>query len=256
MSGTWTQALREPTGGRSSARLRITVALVAVCSAALMLGAPSAFGATSGTAYSLTSIDTPFPQATGRFGERHAATNDIDGDGVNDYFVGALSETVGGINNAGRVYAISGRTRTEIYDLVAPEIQDRAQFGFFISVLGDVNNDGHRDLAVGTNAQDTTAAGVSCTPPAAGCNDGQGKAWVFSGRKGGLLYAVNNPDPQSSARFGSRIGRAGDITGDGRPESIMGASNNDVPAGCGTDGVAEAGRFRVRTGAPVTPSKM
>ncbi len=220
--------------------VRQFVLVVCVAVAGMALGAPSAFGATPSTAYDLTSIDTPFPQEKGRFGERHAATDDLDGDGVNDYFVGALSENVSQFTNAGRVYAISGRTRAVIYTILSPEIQARAQFGFFISVLGDVDGDGKNDIASGTDAQDTTPTGDPCTPPAApappdpGCNDGQGKAWVFSGgKRGRLLYAVNNPAPQADARFGSRIGRAGDITGDGVAESIMGASNNDVPAGCG-----------------------
>ena len=204
-------------------------------------GIRPAAGASPSTAYELTSIDTPFPQFTGRFGERHAATDDIDGDGVNDYFVAALSEDVGPFTNAGRVYAISGRTRAVIYNILSPAIQTNAAFGFFIAVLGDVNADGRRDIAVGTDSQDTTAAGDSCTVGAPGCNDGQGKAWVFSGRNGQVLYALDNPRPQAGARFGSRIGRAGDVTGDGVPESIVGASNNDVPAGCGTDGVVEPG---------------
>ncbi|MDQ3632266.1 MAG: FG-GAP-like repeat-containing protein, partial [Actinomycetota bacterium] len=241
--------------------VRPFVLSLCVAAAAIALGAPSAFGATPSTAYTLTSIDTPFPQPTGRFAERHAATDDIDRDGVNDYFVGAPSETVGGINNAGRVHAISGRTRAVMYDIESPEIQLAAQFGFFISILGDVDNDGRGDIAIGTDAQDTTADGTSCTPPLAGCNDGQGKAWVFSGgKRGRLLYAVNNPDPQPTARFGSRIGRAGDVTGDGVPESIMGASGNDAPAGCGNDGTVEPGCrvnqgqayiFNGVTGAPV-----
>ena len=206
----------------------------------MALGAPSAFAASPSTDYDLTSIDTPFPQPTGRFGERHAATDDIDGDGVNDYFVGDLSEDIGGITNAGQVYAISGKTRAVIYRFISPQIQASASFGFFISVIGDVDGDGKNDIASGTDSQDATAdTGAPCTPPAAGqpangCNKDQGKAWVFSGGKNGkLLYGINNPDPQPNARFGSRIGRAGDVNGDGVPESIMGASNNDVPAGCG-----------------------
>ncbi len=212
----------------------------------MALGAPSAFAASPSTDYDLTSIDTPFPQPTGRFGERHAATDDIDGDGVNDYFVGDLSEDIGGITNAGQVYAISGKTRAVIYRFVSPQIQNEAKFGFFISVIGDVDGDGKKDIASGTDSQDSTAAGVPCTaapspaPPTQGdCNRDQGKAWVFSGGKNGkLLYEVNNPNPQSDGRFGSRIGRAGDVNGDGVPESIMGASNNDVgPAGPGCGNV-------------------
>ncbi len=218
-----------------SARLLTVPAVLA----AMAFGAPPALAATPTTPYDLTSVDTPFPQLKGRFGERHAATGDIDGDGVNDYFIGDLSEDVGTLPNAGRVYAISGKTRAVIYSVLSPEMQAGAQFGFFISVLGDVDGDGSSDLAVGTDGQDVRASGQSCmipdppAPPPPGCNDGQGKAWVFSGKTGTLLYAVNNPDPQADSRFGSRIGRAGDVNGDGVPESIMGASNNDVPAGCG-----------------------
>ncbi|MBA3438075.1 MAG: hypothetical protein H0U14_08755, partial [Thermoleophilaceae bacterium] len=91
--------------------VRQFVLVVCVAVAGMALGAPSAFGATPSTAYDLTSIDTPFPQEKGRFGERHAATDDLDGDGVNDYFIGDLSENVSQFTNAGRVYAISGRTR-------------------------------------------------------------------------------------------------------------------------------------------------
>jgi len=131
-------------------------------------GISPAAGASPSPAYELTSIDTPFPQFTGRFGERHAATDDIDGDGVNDYFVAALSEDVGPFTNAGRVYAISGRTRAVIYNILSPAIQTNAAFGFFIAVLGDVNADGRRDIAVGTDSQDTTAAGDSCTVGARG----------------------------------------------------------------------------------------
>jgi hypothetical protein len=38
---------------------------------------------------------------------------------------------------------------------------------------------------------------------------------------------------QAGTRFGSRIGRAGNIAGNGVPEIIVGASNNDIPASCG-----------------------
>ncbi|MDQ4134287.1 MAG: FG-GAP-like repeat-containing protein, partial [Actinomycetota bacterium] len=159
---------------------------------------------------------------------------------MNDYWIGVPSQDVltatnapSAVSNAGRVYAINGRTRSVLYRLASPEIQESANFGFFITNLGDVNGDGRADLIVGTDAQDTTAAGAPCRPPAAGCNENQGKAWVFSGRTAALLYAINNPNPQPDARFGSRTGRAGDLNGDGVAESIVGASNNDVPAGCG-----------------------
>ena len=245
MSGTCTWKLGKPMtlrSGKGSA-LRASLLLAVALSAMLAVNTSAALGATSDTPYDLLETRAPSPQPTGRFGERHAAAGDLNGDGVNDYFIAANSQDVLGVANAGRVFAMSGRTLSVLWTTASPEVQAAANFGFFISNLGDVNGDGSDDLAVGTDAQDTTAAGASCTttPPNPACNVDQGKAWVLNGRTGAVLYALNNPNPQSSARFGSRIGRAGDLNGDGVAESIMGASNNDRPAGCATDNVVEAG---------------
>lgn len=224
------------------------LALVALAGLTLALGAQSATAATSGTVFDRLQDTGPVSQPTGRYGERHAAAGDLNGDGVGDYWIGALSQDVlpstsapGALGNAGRVYAINGRTRDLLYTIVSPELQAGAQFGFFIVSLGDVNNDRRQDVVVGTDGHDAEADGSPCEPPAAGCNDRQGKAWVFSGADGSVLYELNNPDPQPDARFGSRIGRAGDVNGDGVAESIVGASNHDLPAGCATDGDVETG---------------
>ena len=243
MSGSGTARLRRTMtlGWRPGSALRGSLLAAAALSGALVFGVPAASGATANTPYDLLETRAPSPQPTGRFGERHAAAGDLNGDGVNDYFVGANSQDVLGVANAGRVFAMSGRTRTLLWSTASPEVQASANFGFYIANLGDVNGDGRDDLAVGTDSQDTTAQGASCTAGSAGCNTDQGKAWVLNGRTGAVLYSMTNPNPQSSARFGSRIGRAGDLNGDGTAESIMGASNNDRPAGCATDGVVEAG---------------
>jgi hypothetical protein len=131
--------------------------------------------------------------------------NDIDGDGVNDYFVAAPYLDVNG-ENVGRVYLLSGRTADVIYRISSPEPQAGAAFGFFISAYGDADGDRKTDIAIGTDAQDE------------GGNDGQGKAWAFSGADGTLLFEMDNPEPRQDARFGSRIGRAGNIAGNGVPE--------------------------------------
>lgn len=179
--------------------------------------------ATPATAYDALAIDTPDPQTAGRWGERTAMAGDIDGDGVNDFFAASpfYSSSTTTDNNRGRVYLISGKTRQVLYRIDSPQPQDAAAFGFYISAFGDANGDGKTDVAVGTDAQTV------------GANSRQGKAWVFSGANGDLLYALDNPDPQADGRFGSRIGTAGDVTGDGVRDLLVGASNNDLPAGCG-----------------------
>lgn len=191
-------------------------------------------------AYSAVSVHSPRPEANGRWAERTATAGDINGDGINDVWVG-VPKADGG---AGRVYLASGaalgRGQTEIiHEIASPEPQSGALFGFFISNPGDLNGDGTPDLAAGSDLQNVDAeTGSSCNadgaPEPDGCNEGQGKAWAFDGKTGTVLYAMNNPVPQGGpgnvARFGSRIGRAGDVNGDGVPELIVGASNNDVCA--------------------------
>ena len=208
-----------------------------------MISVTGGLGATPGTPYDPLRVESLRPQADGRFAERLARIGDIDGDGVNEILVGVPSETVGDFQDAGRVYLLSGKSRAVIYAIQSPENQRAAQFGFAISVLGDVNGDKKDDFAVGTDAHDVyTGTGTRCeTVEPNGCNEEQGRAWVFSGASGDMLYQLDNPNPQPHsergerrARFGSRIGRAGDLNGDGRSEVIVGASHNDIPGGCGS----------------------
>lgn len=219
---------------RSSALAAGALLLASVAAASADGGAAQPRGATvqqaaaqqpdgSQRKYEAVAFEAPKPaqQKGGRWGERMAAAGDITGDGVPDFFVGQpnLNTDVG--ENVGRVYLISGKNRKVVYRINSPQPQVKAKFGFAVTVLGDVNGDRTPDLAVGADAQDV------------GNNKDQGKAWVFSGADGAKLYALDNPSPQADARFGSRTGRAGDVTGDRVPDVILGASSNDVPAGCG-----------------------
>jgi hypothetical protein len=215
--------------------------------AALSATVAGARAATPATPYDVRTVDNPQPQVRGRWGERLVAVGDLDGDGVNDLFAAAPFQDVGADADVGRVYALSGRTLSVLYAIAPPEPQANAKFGFYISSPGDITGDGVPDVAVGTDAQDvSTGSGSGCgMPEPNGCNEDQGRAWVFSGSGGRLLYTLDNPQPQgapgNSARFGSRIGRAGDVNGNGIADIIVGASNNDVPAGCGDADPVPAG---------------
>ncbi len=219
---------------------------VSAISALLVVCAPSAFAATPDTPYDVTRVAAFDPQPTGRFGDRMASAGDLNGDGVGDFWSGDYGLDVGNLVNAGRVYAVSGKDRSRLYQIDSPEPQSStapfAGFGWYISNLGDVDGDGVNDVAAGSIRHNVyTGSGPACGQPEPnGCNEGQGRAWVFSGAKGTLLYTLDNPRPQEGGAFGW-VSNAGDVVkADGSPgqdgisELVVGAFQNDYPsAGCG-----------------------
>src|SRR5215210_2564790 len=102
---------------------------------------------------------------------------------------------------------MSGRDRSIIRVIDAPEPQGGpafgfsatggASFGFYISSPGDIDGDGRDDIVVGTDAQNVyTGTGTPCgAPEPNGCNEGQGRAWAFSGATGAVLRTFDNPNP-------------------------------------------------------------
>ena len=90
------------------------------------------FGATPSTPYDTVPVESPNPEEQGRWGERSALAGDIDGDRVPDFFMSAFQQTVQSVPLAGRVYLMSGRTRTVIRSFASPEPQRQQRFGFTV----------------------------------------------------------------------------------------------------------------------------
>jgi len=174
--------------------------------------------AADGRRYRALAIRSPDPEPGGRWGERLAVAGDLDGDGVADLFVGVPCSTVDGHPSAGRVYAVSGRGLADgqadvLWTVEAPSPRRSAGFGFAIAPLRRVGEPGC-DLAVGTT-------------------DGQ-EVWLVDGATGRVRLAVSDPGGSGpGSRFGSRLGAAGDLDGDGLSELLVGA-----PRGDGGRGVA------------------
>ncbi|MBW3608880.1 MAG: integrin alpha, partial [Actinobacteria bacterium] len=177
--------MRRDLAGARRGRLALRLLGAGTACAALALGATSVFGATPSTNYDTAAAVAPDPQLKSRVPERLSHARDLDGDGVSDIFASSYLLDVNGVEDTGGVYLFSGKTRKLIYRLNPPDQQEGAHFGFYISVLGDVNADGLDDLAVGAESLDVAG------------NKDQGRLYVFDGPSGRLLYHIDNPHPQA-----------------------------------------------------------
>ena len=104
---------------------------------------------------------------------------------------------------------------------------ERANFGFAVAGLPDLNGDGMGDLAA--TAPDQTGS-ASLT----------GGAWTVSGEPDNpatnddsiyVLLQVDDPEPHRFALFGGALAALGDLTGDGLPELLIGSELHRDGAG-------------------------
>ena len=163
----------------------------------------------------LRTLDTPNPGNSGDFGIS-LAVGDVNGDGKADVVVGAPGESVGANPWQGHAYVFSGADGSLLFTLNTPDPQTGAYFGSSVAV-GDVNGDGKGDIVVGAPSANVSG------------NAAQGRAYVFSGADGSLLFTLNTPNPQANGQFGNSLA-IGDLNGDGKGEIAVGASNENVGA--------------------------
>ena len=161
----------------------------------------------------LLTLDTPNPQAYAYFGSSVAA-GDVNGDGRPDIAVAAASENVGGNIGQGRAYVFSGPSGSLLLTLNIPNPQAEDYFGLSLAV-GDVDGDGNADIAVGAPYE---YVGVSAN---------EGRAYVFSGASGSLLFTLDSPNPQAGSQFGVSLAM-GDVIGDGKGDITVGARYEKV----------------------------
>ena len=83
------------------------------------------------------------------------------------------------------------------------------RFGFSVADAGDVNSDGHADVIVGQPGGNSPRM------------KGAGRAYVFSGATGEVIYVFNGDS--TGDQFGYSVSGAGDFNGDGWDDLVVGA---------------------------------
>lgn len=160
-------------------------------------------------------IHTVVGNARERLGFAVAGGDDLDGDGIPDYVIGAPG--VG--SNPARVLVLSGADHSLIHELTDGPL---TFFGFDLNMAGDVDGDGRGDVVIGAALGDATFAG---------------RVDLISGADGSVLWST--PGPAAGAFLGAGISGLDDLDGDGVPEQGAGAPG----AGQATDGVTTGAAY-------------
>ncbi len=141
------------------------------------------------------------------FGWSIAGIGDVNRDGVPDLAVGAPGVRAPSGVKTGRVYLLSGRDGTVIYKIEGKQAGN--DFGFAVAGIDDVNGDNVPDVVVGAPQISPTRTGAAS----------QGKAYVFSGQDGKLVFELTGSPPGNL--FGYSVS-SGDFNADGRSDIIVG----------------------------------
>lgn len=154
------------------------------------------------------------------FGYWVCKAGDVDGDGFDDLAVSATTEATPPIGAAGRVRIFRGVTPGHVADFsllrTYPGEQHQQYFGISMSGGQDQNNDGVPDLLIGSNLFDG---------PGEPAYDNRGKAYVYSGADGSLLWSRVGAEYKDW--FGIGTAMSGDLDGHGGNEFLVGACQTE-----------------------------
>lgn len=168
---------------------------------------------------------SPTPVLNGAFGASVAGVPDTDGDGRGDIAVGAPDENGGSIFSSGKVYLFSGATGVLLRTYISPGRITGGGFGSSVAGVFDATGDGRGDIVVGAPFEHGPGAPAS-----------SGRAYIFSGRSGGLWQVLATPWPQANGQFGYAVAGLRDANGDGFGDVVVGApreSPNGSPVNSG-----------------------
>jgi hypothetical protein len=169
-----------------------------------------------------------------RAGLSVSGAGDVNGDGLADLIVGALSGDPGGDESAGESYVVFGKASSTPVSLVAlgaggfgiHGIDTNDFSGESVSGAGDVNGDGLADLIVGAASADPgdSRAGESYVVFGKASSTPVDLATLSDGG-----FRIDGIDEDDFS--GRSVSGAGDVNGDGLADLIVGAPNADAGGG-------------------------
>ncbi len=165
-------------------------------------------------------LNSPIPSGDpSAFGTAVAGIPDVTGDGKGDIAVGAPDAAPSGALGAGRVYVYNGATGA-LYDTISSiDAQVDGRFGSSVAGIPDITGDGRGDIVIGADNETPDEVAVNC-----------GQVHVHSGQTGNFVRTLFSVDPESFGHFGRFIATCADINGDGKPDIVVGAPDEDVSA--------------------------
>jgi hypothetical protein len=153
---------------------------------------------------------------------RLAFAGDVNGDGFDDFLIGAHNNDDGG-ENAGKCYLILGKSQGWRKDLNLSQADvcfigeaDNDNAGISVSYAGDVNGDGYDDFIIGAHNNDDSG-------------EDAGKCYLFFGRQNwknkinlneANVVLTGQKDKENA---GLALAYAGDVNGDGYDDFLIGA---------------------------------
>ncbi|MGA1872150.1 MAG: putative Ig domain-containing protein [Thermoplasmatota archaeon] len=167
-------------------------------------------------------------QADDNSGFDVAGAGDVNGDGYDDFLIGAWGNYEGGYPYCGKTYLILGRRSGWEMDVnlenasasfIGENMMDKS--GYTVAGAGDVNGDGFDDILIGamSNGDGGSAAG---------------KTYLVLGRANG--WSTGMDLSKANASFigedmmdtsGQALAGAGDVNGDGYDDILIGARGDD-----------------------------